>query len=398
MTEDIKLLSRCGQSVETALQAIRDEKVDAVIGTDHLIMLRLREVEQQLRLSEARYRGIVESQTEMICRWSPDRRLTFVNEAYCRFYGRSREELIGKKVPLFVHPEDAESVNRYMEALILDRSPREIEHRISVGRNVYWISWYDQTIVDDHGRLMEIQSVGRDITDRVRAENALREANQELSEFAYALTHNMKAPMRAVSNYAQFLHEDLAGILEGEPKKYLENLRKAITLSNRYFDELLVLYNIENDLRKSEALEMGCLIKEIREALQLSPNHTLTAAQQWPALQCQRHLMRQILLNLISNGFKFNRAGKKHVEVGWQPAGDGHIEMFVRDNGIGIAPQFHAQIFKIFRRLHTEREYDGIGIGLSVVRKAVKKMGGAVRVESALGKGSTFYVNLPLDS
>ncbi len=398
MMQDKTPPHRDQDSAEAALQAIRDEKVDAVVGRDHLIMLRLRDTEEQLQLSEARYRGIVESQTEMICRWRPDRSLIFVNDAYGRFYCRSREELIGLKVPLSVYPPDAERVYRYLDTLIIDRSPRKIEHRISVGSEIYWISWYDQTIVDEQGRLLEIQSVGRDITDRVRAENALREANQELAEFAYALTHNMKAPMRAISNYAKFLYEDLADILDAEPKKYLENLGKAIALSNRYFDELLILYNIENDLRTNEALDIEYLLKEIQETLQLDPNQELVAASRWPALRCQRNLMRQILINLIGNGFKFNRAGMKRVEVDWQPADDHHIEISVRDNGIGIAPQFHTQIFQIFRRLHTDREYEGIGIGLAIVRKAAQKMGGTVRVEASLGQGSTFYVRLPLST
>jgi signal transduction histidine kinase len=106
-------------------------------------------------------------------------------------------------------------------------------------------------------------------------------------------------------------------------------------------------------------------------------------------------LLRQILFDLINNGFKFNRANIRQVEVGWQAAEGEGIEIFVRDNGIGIDPQYQQQIFDIFRRLHTESEYEGTGIGLAVVKRAVQKIGGTLRLESAVGEGSIFYINLP---
>lgn len=114
-----------------------------------------------------------------------------------------------------------------------------------------------------------------------------------------------------------------------------------------------------------------------------------------PVFHAEKFLLRHILNELISNGFKFNRADIKRVEVGWQPASDNGIEIFVRDNGIGIDPQYQEQIFKIFKRLHTDSEYDGTGIGLAVVKRAVKKVGGKLRMESSVGRGSTFYVSLP---
>jgi signal transduction histidine kinase len=106
-------------------------------------------------------------------------------------------------------------------------------------------------------------------------------------------------------------------------------------------------------------------------------------------------LLRQILMELIKNGFKFNRARVKRVEVGWKKAADNRIEIFVRDNGIGIAPLYHEQIFHIFKRLHTDREFKGTGIGLAIVKRAVQKIGGSLWVDSQPGEGSTFYFNLP---
>jgi len=396
MTDTQNPPRRGQETAEAALQAIRDEKIDAVVGRDHLMKLRLRETDEQLRLSEARYRGIVESQVEMICRWKPDRTLSFANEAYCRFYGRSPDELKGQKVPQSVYGPDAELVNRHLEHLIAGKSPAEIEHRIAVDNIIYWIRWTDHVIFDPHGNMLEIQSVGRDITEWVRTQETLRQANQELSEFTYALTHNLKAPLRAVHNYVNFLYEDLADSLQGETKQYLEGLRHAINLSNRQFEELQQLYQIKNDLRQDKVSKIEDLLAEITCALQLDAGRQLITAPQWPLMRSERQLTRQLLMNLITNGFKFNRSAVKRVEVGWQPAAENRIEIFVRDNGIGIDPRYHGQIFQIFKRLHTEQEFEGTGIGLAIVKKAAARMGGSVRLESALDAGSTFYVNLPL--
>jgi signal transduction histidine kinase len=114
----------------------------------------------------------------------------------------------------------------------------------------------------------------------------------------------------------------------------------------------------------------------------------------WPSIQAIPTLLRQIFENLIRNAVKFNRSPRKRIEVGWQPGGNGRIELFVRDNGIGIDPRHYEQIFRVFQRLHTRDEYGGTGLGLAIVKKAASKLRGTVRVESKVGEGSTFFVSL----
>jgi light-regulated signal transduction histidine kinase (bacteriophytochrome) len=108
-----------------------------------------------------------------------------------------------------------------------------------------------------------------------------------------------------------------------------------------------------------------------------------------------RTLLMQIFQNLISNAAKFNKSPKKCIELGWQNGQEDRIEIFVRDNGIGIEPRYAEQIFRVFQRLHTQQAYEGTGIGLAVVKKAAVHLGGKVRLESAPGKGSTFFVEIP---
>ena len=116
----------------------------------------------------------------------------------------------------------------------------------------------------------------------------------------------------------------------------------------------------------------------------------------WPTLEVEPVLLRQILQNLISNAAKFNCAPRKHVELGWRLVGEHDCELSVRDNGLGIDSRYTEQIFQMFQRLHTRQEYEGTGIGLAIVKKAVSRMGGTVYVISTPGEGSTFFVTLPM--
>jgi signal transduction histidine kinase len=115
----------------------------------------------------------------------------------------------------------------------------------------------------------------------------------------------------------------------------------------------------------------------------------------WPTIDTDPTLLRQILQNLIGNAIKFNRSPRTRVEIGWLPVGEDRYELFVRDNGIGIEPRDHEKIFSVFQRLHTREEYGGTGLGLAIVKKASGKLHGSVRVESKPGEGSTFFVVLP---
>jgi signal transduction histidine kinase len=137
-------------------------------------------------------------------------------------------------------------------------------------------------------------------------------------------------------------------------------------------------------------------VDEIQSVFKNNSAQELIVASNWPVLKGEKFLLRQVLFNLISNGFKFNRSEVKRVEVDWQSAKNNRIEIFVRDNGIGIEQLHQEQIFKIFQRLHADREFEGTGVGLAIVKRAVQRIGGELRVESTVNEGSTFYVNLPI--
>jgi len=141
---------------------------------------------------------------------------------------------------------------------------------------------------------------------------------------------------------------------------------------------------------------MGAFLRQVIDAFSLPPDIDIVIMENWPAIDTESVIIRQIFQNLIDNAIKFNNSSRKRIEIGWRPLGHQHYEFFVRDNGIGIEPRYHEQIFRVFERLHTKEGYEGTGIGLAIVDKAARKMGGGVRVESKPGEGSTFFVTLPI--
>jgi len=264
-------------------------------------------------------------------------------------------------------------------------------------------------IRDVEGRIFAGVLIFHDITRRKQAEEAvhraqrqltaklaeLEQSNQELSEYAYAVSHDLKTPLRAIRNYTDFLVEDLADTLEGEPLTHIKGLKKALGEAERLITDLLAFSRIGRAQPEPEPVDIARLLKEVESLLRLPSDVALIAADNWPVITADHTLLMQIFQNLISNAVKFNASPQKRIELGWRDGREDRIEIFVRDNGIGIEPRYTEQIFRVFQRLHTQQAYEGTGIGLAVVKKAAVHLGGKVRLESTPGAGSTFFVEIP---
>jgi PAS domain S-box-containing protein len=224
----------------------------------------------------------------------------------------------------------------------------------------------------------------------------LEEANADLAQYAYAVSHDLKTPLRGIHYYADFLREDLEASLDGEQKAYLDGLGRAVCQAEELVDGLLELSRVGSRSRAYKAVNLGTLLHDLIASLHVPEDVDIVWEDAWPTIEVEPILLRQVFQNLISNAMKFNRAPRNRVELGWYAVGEHVCELFVRDNGIGIDSRYIEQIFHVFQRLHTQQEYNGAGIGLAIVKKAVSRMGGAVRVVSTPGEGSTFFVTLPM--
>lgn len=257
-----------------------------------------------------------------------------------------------------------------------------------------------ETLQDISGRKAAETALQRHqdvLEERVRQRTAeLLDANEELGQYAYAVSHDLRSPLRAIRNYADFLEEDLGDRLADEQRDYLNGIRQALQQGEELVADLLALSAIGRSSIMPQTVALGTFFTELIAGMALPANETVRLAGNWPTLVSERTLLGQVFRNLVSNALKFNRAAQKMVDIDWCEPAPGEIEIAVRDNGIGIEPRFFEQIFKVFHRLHTRHEFEGTGIGLAIVRKAAQHLNANVRVESTPGKGSTFTVTLPL--
>lgn len=225
---------------------------------------------------------------------------------------------------------------------------------------------------------------------------ALKQSNSELQQFTYVVSHDLKAPFRAIHNYADFLQKDLQGKLEEEQETYLEGLMESVCDGEKFLDDLLALSRIGKKQVKSEKTHVGNFLRNLIDSLHFPPEVEFVMKEDWPTLQLEPTLSRQIFQNLINNGVKFNTSSKKRIELGWQLINNTHYEIYVKDNGIGIESRFFEKIFLPFQQLHSNQEYEGSGIGLATVKKAADLKQWSLRIESESGQGSVFFVKIPI--
>lgn len=223
----------------------------------------------------------------------------------------------------------------------------------------------------------------------------LIETNEELSQYAFVVSHDLRAPLRAVRNYADFLREELEEVLNDEQRSYFDGMAKALKFGDDLVSDLLDFSRVGGEGLTTHAVPLDEFLIELKNELEIAPDAELILNDGLPTVLAERTLLRQIFSNLVTNGLKFNHSSCKRVEIGLESRHGTFCELYVRDNGIGIDPRYHDRIFKMFKRLHTHKEFEGTGIGLAIVKKAAVKLGGSVRIESEVDCGSTFLVTLP---
>jgi signal transduction histidine kinase len=248
------------------------------------------------------------------------------------------------------------------------------------------------TAKDAIGRhALELEQV---VTDRTAE---LRDTIGELQGFSYSVSHDMRAPLRAMQSFAQFLVDEYSDKLDEQGVNYLQQIMRSAVRLDRLIQDVLSYTRILHAKLPLDRVDLDRLVRDIVETL---PNGQLLK----PEIQIQgtlpkvignQALLAQCVSNLLSNGAKFVSPGTTpHVEISAEVIGDTSIRVWFKDNGIGIAPENHNRIFRLFERIHPATQYEGTGIGLTIVRKAIERMDAQVGFESDLGKGSNFWIQL----
>lgn len=227
---------------------------------------------------------------------------------------------------------------------------------------------------------------------------ALEKSNAELDQFAYVTSHDLKAPLRGIANLAQWIEDDLGDKMDDQARQHMGLLRGRVKRLENLIDGILH-YSRAHRLEGAVVdVDTNQLVQEIWELL-APPSTAQLVTTNLPTLTSMRIPLQQVLMNLMGNAIKYNRDRELTVEVGsTQPEGESAPLLYVRDNGAGIAPEFHNRIWGLFQTLQARDKVESTGIGLAVVRKIVETRGGRAWIESAPGEGATFWFSWPQDT
>ena len=377
---------------------------------EHLALALLTDVtervksERKIQQSEQLYRNIVEDQTDLISRCSPDGIRTFVNRAYCQYHDKTQEELLGKSIYEVIPPNDRKKVRESFACMTAENPVHSYEHRVLRPDGKLALNqWLDHAIFDENGELHEIQSIGRDVTKEREAEARLREAQrlESIAVLASGIAHDFNNLLTPILIYSEGLRTYFAdGSVESS------QVLQILAAANRAKELVRQILTFGRKSQESER-KPTAIAPVIQDTLQLlrasvpkQIHFKVSVDSECGTVEADPTELYQILSNLCTNACQAMPAGgtltvsasEVSIEHTDLPAGL-YVQLIVQDTGSGISPENLERIFDPF--FSTKPAGEGTGLGLSVVHGAVTGLGGRIDVQSQPGQGTTFVVYLP---
>ncbi|WP_342350046.1 ATP-binding protein [uncultured Nitrospira sp.] len=333
-------------------------------------------------------------------------KVVFANKLIETLFGYSQDELMGQSIDALVPKRFQQDHARHRVAFLDNPSTRAMgagrdlfarrkngsEFPVEIGLNP--IHTPDGFMV--LSSVVDISARKQDEAELKRLNQQLANQNQELEAYNYAVSHDLRTPLRAIQNYVDFLSEDLSTKASLDQTVYLTGITTAVCEAEDLVSDLLELSRLNVKDSIPQVCHTGNIIPKVLLLLNFDKAVEIHTPTEWPTVLGHEHLLKQIFQNLLANGVKFNHSSPKVLNMNWRQECQGFITFTIEDNGIGISESYQDKIFQVFERLHTSREYEGTGIGLAIVKKAVSRLGGEIRVRSELGKGSIFSFTVPM--
>jgi PAS domain S-box-containing protein len=373
-------------------------------------------VEATLRASEERFRILVESVKDYAI-FGLDWRghILSWNAGAEAINGYRAEEIVGQHFSRF-YPQEAIDrgwPDEELEKAAADGRFEDEGWRIRKDGSRFWANVTITALRDASGKLIGFSKVSRDLTERKHAEEKLaayndqlqrtnREleaANKELEAFSYSVSHDLRAPLRAIDGFSQILLEEHSAALPAEAQEYLRDVRANTQCMGQLVDDLLALARLGRQPLHTEHTEPGAIVRRcLGELRRECPGRRVEiVVGELPACSADPGLLKQVWINLLSNALKYtSRREAARVEIGGEQGNStGPPTYFVKDNGIGFDMRYTDKLFGVFQRLHPADEYEGTGVGLAIVQRIIHRHGGRVWAEAEPDRGATFFFTLP---
>ena len=250
--------------------------------------------------------------------------------------------------------------------------------------------------VDVSAQVRARREVERNAAELLRLSQELERSNRDLDQFAYVASHDLKAPLRGIANLTEWIAEDLSDRLTEESAGHMALLKGRVHRMEALIDGILTYSRAGRERQPAVDVDVRALVLETIELVAPPAGAIIAVDGALPVIRTERVPLQQVLLNLIANAFKYNASAAPRLEVSGSVDEPGWLHVAVRDDGPGIAPEYHARVWQIFQTLAARDKVEGTGIGLSVVRKLVDHRGGRAWLDSAPGHGSTFHFTWPM--
>jgi PAS domain S-box-containing protein len=340
---------------------------------------------------------------DMLCIARSDGYFKRVSPAFTQTLGWSTEEMLARPFLDFVHPDDRTATLREVEKQVVAgeqvlRFENRYRHKDSSWRTLSW-----KSVPQPDGTMY---ATARDVTERKRAEehiqrvNAeLEAANKELEAFSYSVSHDLRAPLRAIAGFSQMLLEDHGPALPPDAQRCLKIMQANTQQMGHLVDDLLAFSRLSRQPLKTQRVAPGDLVRHVLEDLrdQRDGRPVEMTIGELPPCEADPALLKQVFVNLLGNALKYTRGrDPARIEVGAKPDEPPSAAMvyFVKDNGAGFDMQYADKLFGVFQRLHHAEDYEGTGVGLAIVQRIVHRHGGRIWAEAQVDCGAAFYFTL----
>jgi PAS domain S-box-containing protein len=358
---------------------------------------------QSLAESEAKYRSLYESSKDGIVFTDMHGHILDANQAYLEMVGYTMNEVTSLTYQRLTPAKWREMEEDIVEHQILARgySDEYEKEYIRKDGTVFPISLRAWLITDDTGKPIGLWAIVRDVADRKRAEARLRDvaadlkcSNDELSQFAYVVSHDLKAPLRGIASVAAWMAEDYRDRLDDKGRQYLDMLVGRAQRLSDMIDGILRYSRAGRGGSERGLVDCEATIRKVVDLLAPPDTIAVRIEGSLPQVVYERTQLEQVFQNLIRNGIKHRDRPEGEVVVSCRPASEGW-EFSVQDDGPGIAKEHFERVFELFQTLKPHDDGDGAGVGLAVTRRIVERHGGTIHVESEVGQGSRFVFTIP---